>query len=244
MIEVRELTKEFNDVKAVNSVSFNIQKGEVVGLIGENGAGKTTLLRLLSTVLTPTDGNANINGNSIVNSPNKVRDDIGILFGGETGLYDRLTTKENLEYFGLLNGIDKNEIMNRIKYLSKFFQMEEYLNRRTGKLSKGMKQKVAIARSIIHSPEVILLDEPTSGLDVSVTKIVHDFIKDLSRKGNTVIFSSHNMDEVKRLCEKIIIINKGKIIFDGYIKEFETKSGLSLNEGFIELVSKGDELYV
>ncbi len=241
MIKAENLTKSFKEIKAVDNISFEIDEGEIYGLIGENGAGKTTTLRHLATMLTPTSGDAYIDGFSVKNEPEKVRERIGILFGGETGLYDRLSARENIEYFGMLNGIEKKELKERVNELSKTFQMEEYIDRRAGKFSKGMKQKVAIARSIVHNPDILLLDEPTSGLDISVKKIVYDFIRGLSKEGKTVIFSSHNMEEVKKLCEKILVINKGRLVYDGTIAEFEEKTGLPLDEGFMKLISEGED---
>ncbi|MDO5707271.1 MAG: ATP-binding cassette domain-containing protein [Andreesenia angusta] len=236
MIITENLTKSFKDIKAVDGINFRIDRGEIYGLIGENGAGKTTTLRLLATMLSPTEGTAVINGNDINKNPDKVRENIGILFGGETGLYDRLSARENIEYFGRLNGFSKKNIDRRISELSDIFQMNEYIDRRIGGFSKGMKQKVAIARSIVHDPDILLLDEPTSGLDIGVTRIVHEFIKRLTKNGKTVIFSSHNMDEVKKLCDKILVMNKGRIIYDGYIKDLEEQKGKNLDDAFIDMV--------
>ncbi|KNF08291.1 ABC-type Na+ transport system, ATPase component [Gottschalkia purinilytica] len=236
MIEVINLQKKFKDFEAVKNVSFKVEKGKVFGLLGENGAGKTTTLRLLSTMLKPTSGTANIGGYDLVKNPEGVRSKIGILFGGETGLYDRLTARENMEYFGLLNGMSKTDINKRIKELSDILDMNEYIDRRVGKFSKGMKQKVAIARSIVHSPEIMLFDEPTSGLDVTVTRLVHGFIKSLKEEGKTIIFSSHHMDEVEKLCDSVGIINKGKIVYVGTLDELKNKYDKDLEEIFVELV--------
>ncbi len=236
MIRVENLSKRFKEIDAVKDISFNVKDGEIYGLIGENGAGKTTTLRLLATMLKATGGDAFLGGHSIISEPDKVREVIGILFGGEVGLYDRLTARENIEYFAKLNGMSREMIKSRIEYLSEVLGMEEYIDRRTGKFSKGMKQKVSIARSIVHDPRILLLDEPTSGLDVSVTRIVHDFIKGLTEEGKTVIFSSHNMDEVKKLCDKVLVINKGSLIYDGYIEDLEKEKGMSLDDAFVEMV--------
>lgn len=207
MIDIQGLSKHFGQVIAVNSISFNVNKGEIFGLLGENGAGKTTTLRMLATMLTPTSGTAKMAGFEIVNEPEKVRASIGILFGGESGLYDRLTAEENIAYFGELNDMDRTRIKERIKELARIFNMEEYLTRRAGKLSKGMRQKVAFARAIIHDPDIMLFDEPTSGLDVSAIRDVHEFIKRCKAEGKTVIFSSHSMDEVEKLCDRVGIIH-------------------------------------
>ena len=152
MIEIMELSKRFKKVLAVDAISFHVAKGEIVGLVGENGAGKTTTLRMLATMLKPTGGTAAIGGYDILRQPGKVRGEIGILFGGEVGLYDRLTGRENIEYFAALNGMTREETAASIDKLIRLLDMEEYIDRRVGKFSRGMKQKVAIARSIVHQP--------------------------------------------------------------------------------------------
>lgn len=237
MIEIMELSKSFKDIKAVDQLTLNIESGEIFGLLGENGAGKTTTLRMLSTMLKPTAGNAIINKHDLLKKPELVRGSIGILFGGETGLYDRLTARENIEYFGLLNGMEKKQIKIRIEELTKKLGMEEYIDRRTGKFSKGMKQKVAIARSIVHNPPIMFFDEPTSGLDVTAIRVVQDFIKELQKEGKTVIFSSHSMSEVEKLCDRVGIINKGKLIAMGSLEELKTQQGTeNLEEVFVQLI--------
>jgi len=237
MIEIMELSKSFKDIKAVDQLTLNIESGEIFGLLGENGAGKTTTLRMLSTMLKPTAGNAIINKHDLLKKPELVRGSIGILFGGETGLYDRLTARENIEYFGLLNGMEKKQIKIRIEELTKKLGMEEYIDRRTGKFSKGMKQKVAIARSIVHNPPIMFFDEPTSGLDVTAIRVVQDFIKELQKEGKTVIFSSHSMSEVEKLCDRVGIINKGKLIAMGSLEELKTQQGTEdLEEVFVQLI--------
>lgn len=237
MIETIELSKHFKEVVAVNSISFKVDKGKVFGLLGENGAGKTTTLRILATMLKPTSGTAIINGYDLVNEPEKIRGEIGILFGGEAGLYDRLTARENIAYFGLLNGMDKKEIDNRIEELASILEMEDFIDRRAGKFSKGMKQKVAIARSIVHDPSIMLFDEPTSGLDVSATRIVHKFIKELKNHEKTIIFSSHSMNEVEKLCDEVGIINKGRIVECSTLEDLKDKyKEEDLEEIFVSLV--------
>ncbi|SDZ25625.1 sodium transport system ATP-binding protein [Proteiniborus ethanoligenes] len=220
MIKVKNLSKKYKEVEAVKGISFEVERGTVFGLLGENGAGKTTTLRMLATMIKPTSGTALIDGLDLVSQPDDVRGKIGILFGGDTGLYDRLTARENIEYFGLLNGMSKEYISRRTNDLAKKLDMEEYIDRRVGKFSKGMKQKVSIARSIVHDPNIMLLDEPTSGLDVTSVRIVHDFILDQKKEGKTIIFSSHSMNEVEKLCDVIGIINKGNLI------EISTLDGL------------------
>lgn len=242
MINIKNLSKNFKNVKAVDNISFNVKKGLVFGLLGENGAGKTTTLRMLATMLKPTTGTAIINGYDVVEEPQKVRSQIGILFGGETGLYDRLTARENIKYFGRLNGLSDREADERIEKLSKELGMEEYIDRRAGKFSKGMKQKVSIARSIIHNPQIMLFDEPTSGLDVTAIRLVHDFIIKLKNEGKTIIFSSHSMSEVEKLCDEVGIINKGKIVEVSSISKLKEKYNTKdLEEIFVKLVGDKNE---
>lgn len=236
MVEVKDLTKKFSGFTAVDSVSFRVNKGEIFGLIGENGAGKTTTLRILATMLRPTSGHATMADFDTVRDPEKVRAHIGILFGGETGLYDRLTAAENIEYFGELNGMNKADIKKRSGQLAEAFGMQDFMNRRASKLSKGMKQKVAFARSIIHNPDIMLFDEPTSGLDVSAAREVQDFILTCRTEGKTIIFSSHTMKEVDKLCDRIGMIHKGKLVETGTVEELKGKYGNDdLEEIFIRL---------
>ncbi|EPY2276651.1 ATP-binding cassette domain-containing protein [Clostridium sporogenes] len=239
MIEAKNLTKRFKKgVTAVDSINFKANDGEILGLLGENGAGKTTTLRMLATMLKITEGEALINGHDVSKEADKVRGEIGILFGGEVGLYDRLTARENIKYFAELNGMSKEETNKRIEELAKNLDMTEYLDRRVGKFSRGMKQKVAIARSIVHNPSVVLFDEPTIGLDVTSAKIVQDFILKCKSDGRTIIFSSHTIPEVEKLCDRIVIIHKGKIVEEGKLKELEEKYNNSIEEIFINLIAK------
>ena len=242
MIEIQNLSKYFKKVKAVDSISFHVEKGEIVGLLGENGAGKTTTLRILATMLKASEGTAKVDGYDINTDPYKVRSEIGILFGGEVGLYDRLTARENINYFAKLNGMDENETKESTDYLIKMLKMEEYIDKRVGKFSRGMKQKVAIARSIVHNPKVMLFDEPTSGLDVTASRIVQDFIKKCKEDDRAIIFSSHSMLEVERLCDRIVIIHKGRIVEEGTIEHLKEKyNNQNLEEVFMLLIGDSNE---
>jgi sodium transport system ATP-binding protein len=241
MIEIMELSKRFKKVLAVDTISFHVAKGEIVGLVGENGAGKTTTLRMLATMLKPTGGTAAIGGYDILRQPGKVRGEIGILFGGEVGLYDRLTGRENIEYFAALNGMTREETAASIDKLIRLLDMEEYIDRRVGKFSRGMKQKVAIARSIVHQPTVMLFDEPTAGLDVSAARIVQDFILHCKQEEKAIIFSSHSMAEVEKLCDRLVIINKGRIVEDGTVSELKAKyRNDNLEDVFVQLAGESN----
>lgn len=237
MIEIKNLIKTFKEVEAVKNLCMVVKPGEIVGLLGENGAGKTTTLRLISTMLKPTHGDIIVEGNSVITDGWKVRKDIGILFGGEVGLYDRLTGRENISYFAELNAMDKKDINSRIDELTELLSMEEYIDRRVGKFSRGMKQKIAIARSIVHSPKYMLFDEPTIGLDVSSTNIVQNFILSCKKENKGIIFSSHSMQEVEKLCDRVVIIHKGEIVESGTVEELKKSYQTSdLEKIFIRLV--------
>lgn len=237
MIEVKGLTKRFKDITAVDNIGFEVRGGEIVGLLGENGAGKTTTLRMLATMLKITGGEALINGYDVVREPEKVRGEIGILFGGEVGIYDRLTARENIMYFAELNGMSDIEAKKSIDRLTESLQMQDYIDKRVGKFSRGMKQKVSIARAIVHNPSVVLFDEPTTGLDVSAARIVQDFILQCKAEDKAVIFSSHSMAEVEKLCDRVIIIHKGKIVEEGTIDDLKKKhNNENLEEVFLDLI--------
>lgn len=239
MLKIKGLTKQFGEITAVSEVSFRVSKGEIFGLLGENGAGKTTTLRMLATMLQPTSGTAELAGYDLITQPEQVRSSIGILFGGESGLYDRLSAEENIAYFGRLNNMREAQLRERIQELSQTFHMEEYIRRRAGKFSKGMKQKVAFARSIVHNPDIMLFDEPTTGLDVSAIRNVHEFILDCKSQGKTIILSSHTMSEVEKLCDRIGIIHKGRLVAQGSIAELqEQHQGKSLEDIFVELAGE------
>ncbi len=237
MLQVKNLTKTFKKNTVVNDITFTVNPGEIVGLLGENGAGKTTTLRMISTMLKITSGEAIVNNYSASIDPTKVRKEIGILFGGDVGLYDRLTARENIRYFANLYGIDNKEADKRIDELSKRFQMDEYINKRVSKFSRGMKQKVSIARSIVHSPSVMLFDEPSTGLDVTAARTIQDFILSCKEEGKTILFSSHSMSEVEKLCDRVVIINKGKLIENCSIDDLKTKyNNDNLEDVFVSLI--------
>ncbi len=237
MIKVEHLTKTFKKVNAVNDISFEVHEGEIVGLLGENGAGKTTTLRILATLMQPTHGHAWLNGYEIKEHPESVRQEIGILFGGDVALYDRLTGRENMIYFAKLNGMNEQQAQAQVDLLAKKLEMETYIDRKVGKYSRGMKQKVSLARSIIHDPHIMLFDEPSTGLDVFSTRLVHQFILDCKKENRAILFSSHNMYEVEKLCDRIIIINKGELVDSGTLDELKARYHQNnLEDLFVELI--------
>ncbi len=243
MIRIENLNKSFkkSNINALKNISFNVERGESVALLGENGAGKTTLIRIISTILRPDSGTCLINDFCSVSEPLKVRRNIGILQGGETGLYDRLTAYENIEYFGQLHGIGRETIRKRIKQFAEILEMDDFLNRRCGTFSKGMKQKTAIARSLIHNPEIIILDEPTSGLDISASKKVQDFIHFIKGKGKSILFSSHDIQEIIKISDRIIIMHKGTIIDSGKRKDLENRYSKDIESIFHSLTGRKNE---
>ena len=226
---------------AVNGVSFKAQQGEVLGLLGPNGAGKTTLLRILSTALKPTSGTVLCNGVDINHNPMEVRKTIGFL-SGNTGLYGRLTPHEMLQYFGDLHGLDRPHFDRRLQSLARLLDMGSFLNRRNEALSSGMRQKVSIARSLIHDPEILLFDELTTGLDVAAADAVLKTVENCRHEGKTVLFSSHHMDEVDRLCDHVVVMNLGKLCYEGSVEGMRSKAGESrLDRAFLKLIEHREE---
>jgi len=237
LIEVQQVTKQFGEFTALEDVSFRVEAGEVYGLLGENGAGKTTMMRMMATILRPTAGNIEVAGFSVIKEPNEVRRRIGILFGGDVGLYSRLTARENIAYFGSMYGMDRTAIEHRIKRLSQMLEMDSFLDRRVGPFSRGMKQKVAIARTLVHDPQVILLDEPTTGLDVTAANMFRRMIGTLRAEGKTILFSSHNMGEIDKLCRRIALIHKGRLQYAGTLQKLREQYGMQdLDDLFMTVV--------
>lgn len=238
MVEAIELSKRFKTVLAVDRASFSCSPGEILGLLGPNGAGKTTTLRMLATAIAPTGGTAKIAGFDIIREPEKVRRNIGVL-PAEPGLYGRLTAAENLRYFGRLYDMPDNLIDRRIRETLEMLELTGEANRRTEGFSKGMKQKVSIARAILHDPPVMLFDEPTAGLDVMSARAVHDFIFHCKSIGKSVILSTHIMAEAQKLCDRIAIIARGQIAAVGTADELVQKTGArDLEEAFVRLAGE------
>jgi sodium transport system ATP-binding protein len=233
----KELQTNQSTIKAVNNVSFTCKPGRVFSLLGPNGAGKTTLLRMIATILTPTSGNIFVEDADIMNSPKLVRRKIGFLTGS-TNLYERLTPEEIVKYYADLHGLEKVKFNKRKNMLFEQLNINEFSSKRIGQLSTGMKQKVSIARSIIHDPSVVVFDEPTSGLDVITAHNIIELIKQSKEEGKTIIFSSHIMSEVDLLCDDLAIIDKGKLVYNDTMDNFRKQSSSqSLTETFIQIVN-------
>jgi sodium transport system ATP-binding protein len=254
MIEVSNLCKEFSlnkkqmqeigvkekSLRVLHDVSFTCQPGRVYSLLGPNGAGKTTTLRIIATILRATSGTVKVGGIDLNEDPSAARAKMGFLTG-TTGLYERLTPNEMVKYFGKLNGMDDKLIEDRKDRLYTLLGMHDFANKRIGKLSTGMKQKVSITRTMIHDPEVVVFDEPTSGLDVITAKNIIELIRDCKHQGKTVIFSSHIMSEVDLLCDDLGIIHDGRILFNDTMENFRKQMQTeNLTEEFIHIVTQNE----
>jgi len=241
MIEANNLTKTFKDkkrgvVRAVDDVSFRCEPGKIYGLLGANGAGKTTTLRILATLLKPTEGSAVVAGHDVVSAGSKVRAQVGFL-AASTALYGRLTAREMVTYFGQLNGMPDGQIKARMKQLADELGMHDFLDRRCDKFSTGMKQKTSIARTLVHDPAVMIFDEPTLGLDVMTARAIVRFVRDCRDRGKTVIYSSHVMSEIEKLCDKIGIIHDGKLVAEGTLSQLSERYGeTDMEEIFVKAV--------
>lgn len=240
MIDVQGLTKSFanrgESVVAVDGISFSVKPGEVFGLLGPNGAGKTTALRMLCTVLKPTSGSAQVAGFDVVNDASAVRHRIGFL-SANTGVYDRMSAWEMVEYYGRLHGLAGDPLNLRLEKLFTELQMNDFRDRRGGQLSTGMKQKVSIARALIHDPPVLVFDEPTAGLDVLIQRAVLKQIESLRSSGKCILFSTHIMREVEKLCDRVAVMAKGRIVDCGSLPELRERHQESdVEELFFKLV--------
>ena len=221
---------------AVKNVSFTAEAGMILGLLGPNGAGKTTLLRMLSTALKPSRGTAHIDGIDLVKNPLEIRKRIGFL-SDNTGLYGRLTAREMIEYYGKLHGLENSKLKKRMEELFRVLDMTDFADKRNDSLSSGMKQKVSIARTLIHEPDVIMFDEPTTGLDVAAAEAILKFIESCKEQGKTVIFCTHHMHEVNRLCDSIVVLSKGRVCFDGTIEQMYSTTGEThMDKAFLAVI--------
>jgi sodium transport system ATP-binding protein len=255
MIEVKSISKSFKRrgkrrkggfsaelvtvgplVYALTDVTFSAEKGTILGLLGSNGAGKTTLLRILSTALKPTAGTVSFDGVDLLQNPLEVRTRIGFL-SDDTGLYGRLTAREMIKYFGMLHGITGRGIKTRIDELTELLVMGEFIDKRNDLLSSGMKQKVSIARTLVHDPQIVMFDEPTTGLDVAAAEAILQFIVSCKQTGKTVLFCTHHMHEVELLCDRVVILNTGRLCFDGTLQQMRSKTGHThLDRAFLALI--------
>jgi sodium transport system ATP-binding protein len=235
LVDVRDLQKRFRSFHAVKGVSFQCYGGEVFGLLGPNGAGKTTTIRMLTTILRPTSGTATIAGHDVIRDPEAVRAVIGVL-PENTGIYGRLTAREVVRYTGRLYGVHPEVLEGRVEAIFEALEMTPHLDRITDTFSKGMKQKVNIARALVHDPPVIFLDEPTSGLDVISARSVREFVDRFKQDGRCVIMSTHVMEEAERLCDRVAIIAGGQVQAEGRLEDLKAKTGLGLEEIFVQLV--------
>ncbi len=223
------LTKRFGDFTAVDHISFEIEKGEISGFLGPNGAGKSTTIRMLCTLLQPTEGSATVAGFDIIREPAKVREHIGLV-AEKLILYDQLTAEENLSLFGRLNNVPDEQIRQEIdKWLGRL-QMEAWRKHQVGTFSTGMKQRINVARALLHHPDVLFLDEPTLGLDPQTTTAIHEFILELAQEGITIVLTTHDMNEAESLCQRIAIIDRAKVVALGYHEEFKEASRRRRNE--------------
>jgi len=242
MIEAQGLVKRFRDkkrgeVRAVDQVSFRCRPGEIFGLLGANGAGKTTTLRMLATILTPSEGTATVAGYDVRKEPQKVRSCVGFL-STATALYGRLSAQEMVEYFGRLHGLDERTLRLRIDASFERLEMNDFRDRRCDKLSTGMMQKTSIARTLVHDPPVMIFDEPTLGLDIMTARTIVAFIRECRDLGKTVIFSTHIMSEVEKLCDVIGIIQGGKLLAEGTLAQLrENYNEQDLEEIFVKVVA-------
>jgi sodium transport system ATP-binding protein len=248
MIHVRHLTKDYSDFKrgtihALEGVSFDALPGQIYGLLGPNGAGKTTVLRILSTVLKPSRGTATVNGYDVVTQASLVRRQIGFM-SANTAVYDRMTAWEMVEYFGRLYGMAAEPLRERMEELFTRLQMNEIRDVLGAKMSTGMKQKVSIARAIVHDPPVLIFDEATSGLDVLVARALLKTVADLRDHGKCVVFSTHIMREAEKLCDRIAIMHRGHILAEGTLGELrQAHHEHDLEELFFRLIQDHDEAY-
>jgi len=242
MIEVQNLSKSFGDVKAVQDISFRMNDGEITGLLGPNGAGKTTTLRMLYSLLPPDSGTIRIDGLDPIRNGMEIKRTLGVVPDGR-GLYKRLTARENIAYYGELHGMSKALIRERTDELAETLNMQDFIDRKTDGFSQGQKVKVAIARAMVHRPQTVMMDEPSNGLDVMTTRALRGYIQDLKAQGHSVVLSTHIMQEVAALCDRIIIIAGGRIAADGTQQELLDRSGkATIEDAFVALIGSEEGL--
>jgi sodium transport system ATP-binding protein len=242
MIVVKNLRKSFGEVQAVRGVSFEARDGEITGLLGPNGAGKTTTLRMLYSLLPPDDGEILIDGLDPTRDAMAIKRTLGVV-PDSRGLYSRLTARENISYYGELHGMNRRQIDQRIAHLTETLDMADFIDRRTEGFSQGQRVKVAIARAMVHEPQTVLMDEPSNGLDVMSTRALRDYVRGLRSAGQSVVLSTHIMQEVAALCDRIVIIAKGEVAADGTAAELLARAGCdSLEDAFVKLIGSEEGL--
>src|ERR1700675_1472041 len=240
MIEATSLSKRFGAIEAVRDLSFAARDGEITGMLGANGAGKSTCLRMLYGVLTPDSGRACVDGIDIRGETSKARAHLGVL-PHAAGLYGNLTARENIHYFGSLHGIDGDRLRSRTIELARLLGMESFIDRRAKGFSQGQRIKVALARALVHDPGNVVLDEPTNGLDVMAIRNLRDMLLTLKRQGRCVLFSSHVMQEVGALCDRVVIIGHGRVLADATVQSIRDQSGTaSMVEAFLQVLGQSE----
>jgi sodium transport system ATP-binding protein len=240
MIEFDELSKSYGDFRAVDCLSLEVQPGEVYALLGANGAGKTTALRCLSTLLRPTGGTARVNGHDVRNNPIGARANLGFL-SASMGLYQRLTAKELLEYFARLQGLTGAELRKRVDENIELFEITAFRDRLCGTLSTGQRQRVSVARAVLHDPPVLILDEPTLGLDVLSGRTIFSFIQTARMRKRAVLFSTHQMDEVELLADRVGVLAAGRLAAEGTVDELVERSGeKNLARAFLRIITEAE----
>jgi sodium transport system ATP-binding protein len=242
MIEVKDLHKHFGTVKAVDGVSFTARDGQITGLLGPNGAGKTTTLRMLYTLMNPDRGQVLVDGIDVARDAQAVRRQLGVLPDAR-GLYKRLTARENIDYFARLQGMDEALIRARREQLIEALEMTDIADRRTEGFSQGQRVKTAIARALVHDPKNVILDEPTNGLDVMATRGLRQFMRRLKDEGRCVLFSSHIMQEVAALCDRIVVIAHGRVVADETPDALRAQTGeANLEDAFVKIIGSEEGL--
>ncbi len=242
MIEARQLHKRFGSLTAVEEVSFQADDGRITGLLGPNGAGKTTSIRMLTGLLRPDRGSATVGGVDVAREPEAARRKLGVL-PDAPGLYARLTAREHLVYAGRLQGLAGRDLERSVDGLIERLGMQGIAGRRAAGFSQGERRKVALARTLVHDPQHVLLDEPTNGLDVVAARAVRQEIRGLAEAGRCVVFSSHVMSEVAALCDRIVIVARGRVVAAGTVSELKARAGREdLEDAFIQLIGDGEGL--
>ena len=242
MIEASDLHKAFGEVRAVDGVSFVARDGEITGLLGPNGAGKTTTLRMLYTLMRPDSGSIRVDGIDATTGAIEVRRRLGVLPDAR-GLYKRLSARENIDYFARLQGLDASTRSRRIADLAAALDMADILDRRTEGFSQGQRVKTAIARALVHDPRNVILDEPTNGLDVMATRAMRAFMRRLKAEGRCVLFSSHIMQEVGALCDRIVVIARGRVVADAAPDALREQTGAAnLEDAFVRIIGSEEGL--